>query len=184
MNDTETENAAECPDCEGLGKLEPRGELSFICLKCHGTGSTAPPKPSAKVMQGPFSGWSEERFHKLCDLDDGECGAISPEMLRMLTLHQMLKDGTIGIAGRIEMELCRAKGMFPDWPTDPIHAFAIVAEEFGEAAKEVLQLTYEPTKSTVERIRTETIQLAAMCHRFLESLDRYEFKPSAQHEQK
>lgn len=84
----------------------------------------------------------------------------------------------------IRDELRRAKSKFPEWPTDPIHAFAIVAEEFGEAAKEVLQLTYEPTKSTVERIRTETIQLAAMCHRFLESLDRYEFKPSAQHEQK
>lgn len=91
--------------------------------------------------------------------------------------------GCASIPARIELELHRAKSKFPDWPTDPIHAFAIVAEEFGEAAKEVLQLTYEPTKSTVERIRTETIQLAAMCHRFLESLDRYEFKPSAQHYQ-
>lgn len=83
----------------------------------------------------------------------------------------------------IDAELQRAKSKFPEWPTDPIHAFAIVAEEFGEAAKEVLQLTYEPSKSTLDRIRTEVVQLAAMTHRFLESLDRYEFTPSAQHSQ-
>lgn len=28
----------ECPDCEGLGKIEPSGELSYRCRKCMGLG--------------------------------------------------------------------------------------------------------------------------------------------------
>lgn len=115
---------------------------------------------------------------KLADMDDGsECGAASPQWL------EMMKSGTLPIPELIEMELIRAKSKFPEWPTDPIHAFAIIAEECGEAQKEVLQLVYEPEKSTKENLRTEVIQLAATCHRFLENLDSFEFKPSAQHKQ-
>lgn len=80
-------------------------------------------------------------------------------------------------------EVERATSKFPIWPTDPIHAFAVVAEEFGEAQKEVLQLTYEPHKSSRESVRKEAVQLAAMAIRFLMSLDRYEYTPREQHSQ-
>lgn len=117
-----------------------------------------------------------------------ECGCENVYEAFTPDQEYVLRDGstewTTSFSSEIQAELQRAKSKFPDWPTDPIHAFAIVAEEFGEAAKEVLQLTYEPSKSTLERIRTEVVQLAAMTHRFLESLDRYEFTPSAQHKQK
>lgn len=154
----------ECPDCEGLGKLEPRGELSFLCLKCNGKGRIEAPRSPAKVMQGPLDG-------------AGKCSSIINE------LHE--KASVLDQSWRhlIQEEMTRAKSKFPEWPTDPIHAFAIIAEECGEAHKDVLQLVYEPEKTSKERLKKEVIQLAAMCHRFLMSFDEYDFKPSAQHRQ-
>lgn len=159
MNDTEIKNipSMHCPGCGWTGpELEGINKYGIPqCPDCYWETKYGPMPESGPIKAHPHC--------PRCGWRGGECG--SPDEL-------------------IEWEIRNAKFAHPEWPTDPIHAFAIVAEEFGEAAKEVLQLTYEPTKSTVERIRTETIQLAAMCHRFLESLDRYEFKPSAQHEQK
>jgi hypothetical protein len=80
-------------------------------------------------------------------------------------------------------EVERAVRKFPTWPTDPLHALAVLGEEFGELTKDVLQLTYEPHKSTTIKVRNECIQTAAMALRFFVSLDRYEYKQSAQHEQ-
>ena len=73
----------------------------------------------------------------------------------------------------IEAEIARATAKFPTWPTDALHAVGVVAEEMGELQKEVMQLTYEPHKSTPETVRKEAVQLAAMSIRFLMSLDRY-----------
>lgn len=80
-------------------------------------------------------------------------------------------------------EVDRATAKFPTWPTDALHAVAVVAEEMGELQKEVLQMTYEPHKSTPESVRKEAVQLAAMSLRFLMSLDRYEYAPRPQHSQ-
>lgn len=80
-------------------------------------------------------------------------------------------------------ELDRATAKFPTWPTDPLHAFAVVGEEHGELQKELLQLVYEPHKSTPESVRTEAVQLAAMSLRFLMSLDKYQYQPLPQHKQ-
>jgi hypothetical protein len=87
------------------------------------------------------------------------------------------------VIAEISAEIERATAKFPTWPTDPIHAFAVVGEEFGETQKEVLQLTYEPHKSSKEAVRKEAIQLAAMSIRFLMSLDRYKYTPLTQHSQ-
>lgn len=80
-------------------------------------------------------------------------------------------------------EFHAATANFPQWPTDPIHALAVVQEEVGEVQKEVLQLSYEPHKSDREKVRKEAIQMAAMSLRFLLSLDAYVYAPGAQHEQ-
>lgn len=80
-------------------------------------------------------------------------------------------------------ELNRAMEKFPTWPTDPLHALAVLGEEYGELNKEVLQLTYEPHKSSPAAVREEAIQTAAMAIRFLLSLDSYTYWPSAQHQQ-
>lgn len=83
----------------------------------------------------------------------------------------------------IEAELRRALAKFPTWPTDPLHALAVLGEEFGELTKAMLQLTYEPHKSSALEVRKEALQTAAMALRLFKSLDRYEYKPGVQHEQ-
>lgn len=82
-------------------------------------------------------------------------------------------------------ELSRAIEKFPTWPTDPIHAVAVIAEEVGELQKSVLESVYEPYKGSREEIRAEAVQAAAMLIRFLYSFDgkRYEYYRSKQHEQ-
>lgn len=80
-------------------------------------------------------------------------------------------------------ELEKATTKFPTWPTDPLHALAVLGEEFGELTKEMLQLTYEPHKTSPESVRLEAIQTAAMALRLVMSLDRYEYHRSAQHSQ-
>ncbi len=87
------------------------------------------------------------------------------------------------ITDEILAEVQRAKCKFPIWPTDPLHALGVVGEEFGELTKDVLQMTYEPHKTNIDNVRTEAIQTAAMALRFAMSLDRYEYKQSAQHSQ-
>ena len=80
-------------------------------------------------------------------------------------------------------ELGRATRRFPTWPTDPLHALAILGEEYGELNKEMLQLVYEPHKTNREKVKTEAIQTAAMAFRLAMSLDRYAYTPGQQHSQ-
>lgn len=78
-------------------------------------------------------------------------------------------------------ELAAATKKFPAWPTDPLHALAVLGEEVGELNKEVLQLCYEPEKSTEQAVRREALQAAAMSIRFLMSLDYYHYGQGMQH---
>jgi len=87
------------------------------------------------------------------------------------------------ITQQILDEVQRATRKFPTWPTDPLHALAVLGEEFGELTKEVVQLTYEPHKSRMSEVRKEAIQTAAMALRFAASLDDYHFTPGRQHQQ-
>lgn len=87
------------------------------------------------------------------------------------------------IIAEILAEVERATQKFPTWPTRALDAFAVVGEEHGELQKEVLQLTYEPHKSTPEAARKEAVQLGAMAVRFLMSFDHYDYSPGAQHSQ-
>jgi NTP pyrophosphatase (non-canonical NTP hydrolase) len=87
------------------------------------------------------------------------------------------------IINEVVAEVARATGKFPGWPTDPLHALAILGEEFGELTQAMLQRVYEPHKATADDVRTEAVQTAAMALRLLFSLDRYKYKPCAQHAQ-
>jgi hypothetical protein len=87
------------------------------------------------------------------------------------------------IVGSVYDELTRAVAKFPTWPTDPLHAVAVLGEEFGELTKDVLQMTYEPGKTSAENVRKEAIQTAAMALRFVASLDAYIYKAGEQHRQ-
>ena len=84
----------------------------------------------------------------------------------------------------VRAELDRATAKFPTWPTDPLHALAVLGEEFGELTKAMLQHTYEPHKGvTAQDIRGEAIQTAAMALRLAASLDAYDYRKAPQHSQ-
>lgn len=84
----------------------------------------------------------------------------------------------------IQAEMKRSMTKFPNWPTDPFHALAVLQEEVGELSKAVLQYTYEPNKGVhPSDIMEEAIQCGAMVLRFIQSLHRYEFQSSKQHRQ-
>lgn len=87
------------------------------------------------------------------------------------------------IVAEILAELDRATRKFPTWPTDPLHALAVLGEEFGELTKDALQLTYEPHKTNAANVKKEAMQTAAMALRLAMSLERYEYTPCAQHSQ-
>lgn len=84
---------------------------------------------------------------------------------------------------RVMAEVQAATLKFPTWPNDPLHAVAVLGEEYGELHKAVLQHTYEPEKSSLADIRKEATQTAAMAFRFLASLNVYQFEPCGQHAQ-
>lgn len=83
----------------------------------------------------------------------------------------------------VEEELEKAVSKFPHWSSDPIHASCVLGEEYGELQKAVLQMTYEPHKTSLEEVRMEAIQTAAMAVRFLMSLDDYVYAESTSHKQ-
>lgn len=88
------------------------------------------------------------------------------------------------IEQEVQAELARAVAKFPTWPTDPLHALAVLGEEFGELTKAMLQFTYEPHKKVTRAdIRAEAIQTAAMALRLAMSLPVYDYAPAPQHRQ-
>lgn len=68
----------------------------------------------------------------------------------------------------IDYELKKAKQKHPDWPKDMFRQLAIMQEEAGEVTKAVLHYHYEG--GTLDHVREEIIQTAAMCMRMLENL--------------
>ena len=70
--------------------------------------------------------------------------------------------------GLIRDELMKAKIKHPVYPTDMFEQLAIMSEEAGEVAKAVLHYKYEG--GSLEDVRDELLQIAAMCIRMLENL--------------
>lgn len=91
----------------------------------------------------------------------------------------------MSVIEEVQAEMQRAVAKFPTWPTDPLHALAVLGEEYGELNKAMLQHTYEPHKpgGTLEAVREEAIQTAAMALRLAMSLDSYEYRRCEQHTQ-
>lgn len=87
---------------------------------------------------------------------------------------QMSDDDEFEIVKEILREVLRAEKLHPKWPSDPVHAGAVLAEEAGEVVKAINNVV---TKHNGESdYATEAIQCAAMCVRFLKNLDRYDWE--------
>lgn len=167
---------------EGLPNLNARTDAAarkdepgddVPCVKCGGALDTGLECSECghdnyeAVTGKPFA----EAKPATCDGNHGEPRCADPECWNN------------GPIARILDELRRAVTKFPTWPTDPLHALAVLGEEFGELTKATLQTTYEPHKSSHDDVRTEAIQTAAMALRFIISLERYEYTPGIQHQQ-
>jgi len=89
------------------------------------------------------------------------------------------------VSSEIQEELDTAVRDLPTWPTDPLHALAVLGEKYGALSKAVLQLTYAPHKegSSVAAVRREAVHTAVMALRFVMSLDQYRYGESKQHRQ-
>ena len=82
------------------------------------------------------------------------------------------------VIDRVFDALRKAEKLHPGFPTDPIHASAIVTEELGELERAALQWTYEESgKAAVAR---EAAHTAAMGIRFLLNIDNMVPRPSEQ----
>lgn len=69
----------------------------------------------------------------------------------------------------------KSKKKFPLWPEDIIHAVSVMNEESGEAIQAALDFTYD--NGSIDQVRSELIQTAAMAFRCLENIDQLEAKP-------
>lgn len=126
----------------------------------------------------PFRDTDEVEYRQPSCGDCAKCGEAWPcETARAITVK------VPNVVREVLTELSAAMAKFPTWPTDPLHASGVVAEEAGELFKAVLQQVYEPHKNKPGDVRKEAIQTAAMAIRFIASMGAYEFKPGPQHEQ-
>lgn len=77
----------------------------------------------------------------------------------------------------INEELKKAKAKWL-WPSDPIHAGAVLAEEAGELVQACNDFTYNQTRDSKKAMAEEAAQVGAMAIRFLENLDKYQVRES------
>ena len=64
-------------------------------------------------------------------------------------------------------ELDSTRRHYPDWPTDIVHASAVMVEEAGEVLKIANNLRWNQKNSDLSEFRNEIIQTVAMCFRLL-----------------
>lgn len=69
---------------------------------------------------------------------------------------------------KVEIELLKAKIKHPNFPEDIFQMLAIMQEEAGEVAMAVND--YHSGKGSIEDVKEELAQTAAMCIRMLENL--------------
>jgi len=76
------------------------------------------------------------------------------------------------ISKLIFTEILAAEKKFPGWPSDVVHAAAIVAEECRELVKAALDFYYG--RGTKGVLRNEAVQTGAMVYRFMMNIEKYQ----------
>ena len=67
----------------------------------------------------------------------------------------------------VEAEIDRATKQWRGWPSDPVHAAGVVAEEGGELLKAAMDYTY--TWGAKDHMLTEAVHTAATAIRFIQA---------------
>lgn len=136
----------------------------------------------SQAQQDDYASHNTSEHHKwLKQVDSENSGQVNELVCDISQAQQESKAAEI--IKEIICEVDRATSKYPTWPTDPLHALAVLGEEYGELNKALLQLTYEPHKTSKEEVRMESIQTAAMALRLAMSLDQYTYSPCDQHAQ-
>lgn len=74
--------------------------------------------------------------------------------------------------GWIFDQLKKAESQHPGWPSDPIHAAAILAEEAGECVQATIDFVY--AGKDIQEAALEAAQCGAMAIRFLLHITEYQ----------
>lgn len=177
----------------------PRITIGAMCqsLELSGFGAEfwpdfADPFSKSHLTKAAAQAWLRHLFdielklladQKALEEPGGPTGPWDSEQTKTEILKTLGKPKVQPILQAIDAELTRSKTKFPSWPTDPLHALSVLGEEYGELTQAALETMYEPHKSSIEDVKNEAIQTAAMCFRFLESMGQYKFTPGIQHKQ-
>lgn len=83
------------------------------------------------------------------------------------------------IIKEIEKELEFANANHPGWPTDAVHASAILNEEAGKLTQACIDHEYNNASSSYDsmpftRMRKKAVSTAAMAIRFLQGMNSYD----------
>ena len=145
---------APCPFC-GCGNLSlrERFETASVVISCHGCGVSV-----------------SYDFHRNNCTD----ALVSSWWNRRADTQLKRAIATTDVSDLFQplfVEFCRAVVKHPKWPTDAIHASAILNEEAGELTQVAIDFHFSGDGR--EHMREEAIQVGAMVLRFLMNLDGY-----------
>lgn len=86
-------------------------------------------------------------------------------------IDALKKEAQLSLVLKMIKELDRAERKFPGWPTDAVHATAIMMEEAGEATKAAID--YHHHRGKLKDVKAELVQTGAMALRALIHLKSY-----------
>jgi hypothetical protein len=143
---------------------------------------------------GPHSDWFNRHFVELAEVKEKE--PVEKEVKEKEPVEKEVKEKepvekevkpkspkeyyteyyTEQAIGDILKELDRAIEKWPNDPTDPVHAAAVLQEGAGELMQAALQSTYE--EGTPKAVRDEAVRVGAMALRFLINFRHFRMRPS------
>ena len=96
------------------------------------TGKSDPARTDESIVWGHLA----EAFpcKRIKIIDRGESTQSLLECIKRIAAQESLNS----IIDEVLTEIARATEKFPGWPTDPLHALAVLGEEFGELTQAML----------------------------------------------
>lgn len=157
-------NPACCGKCGT--KLTSSNGFDFWCDKCRAWNPARQQvRQHARQQQAPVCDCPSRIAHLVT------CGLAPPQPARPLP-QQALTDIA---AERVRQEQLRHEGRFPytcaGEGLTPAEKLAVLAEEFGEVAREISDARNCRTEPNPKRLRAELVQVAAVAVAWVESLD-------------
>lgn len=139
----EKENGASGLQLEHLAEMPPRDLYDYI-----------------------FSEWWREWNGVLSEWEYRP--GFSPEDIQAEIIQERKRKLSDELWGKVQKEVSRARGIYPEWQGDLVHAVAVASEEMGEVVKDANNLYWQQKPVTVKQIKQEIVQAMAMLVRLYE----------------